>query len=186
MTATLKHPTTENKIWTDIIAVLSVFMAAEGLTGWNIRQNEQPTMQGFKNNSVYLSRVASRRHGWQGKRDDWDAENAVMIHTETYMQEIMFQATAFHKRSQTDATELTGGDVLNKIITFLMSTDGLLKMRAKNLTLLRISELREPAIVSDSAIFEKLPSFDFTVIIEQTEQTAIGKADIATLNIKRV
>ena len=107
-----------------------------------------------------------------------------MVHSEHYFQEVMFQVSAFAKRNPMDITELTSGDILNSLITFLQSIDGVKSMHALGIQTYRIPELREPAIVDDSDIYEKLPSFDISIVFVQNDECDIGftdKYEITTL-----
>lgn len=165
----------ENEIWQDVFSLLNGVLTEKGYKtlGWSIKQGNQPTILGLKDNSIWITRIASKRYGWQGHKNTWHEETQKMIHSEIFYQDILFQISAFHKRSKTDLTEITAGDVLNDFITYLQSIKGTDELRDKGFCTPRISELREPPIISDSEIYEKLPSFDFSFTIKQNEESEI-------------
>ena len=87
---------------------------------------------------------------------------------------MLFQVSAFAKRNPSDITELTSGDILNTFITFLQSIDGVKSMHALGFQSFRIVELREPPVIDDSEIYEKLPSFDISIVLVQNDECDIG------------
>lgn len=177
---------TENQIWTSVFTLLNGILTAKQITGWTIRQGNQPTVENLKDHSIYITRIASRRYGWQAHRSKWDEVSQKMIHTEEYFQEILFQISAFKKRNPSDITELTAGDILNTFITFLQSIDGVKAMREKGFQTFRIQELREPAAVMDNDLYEKLPSFDISLVLVQNEECEIGHTAQYQLKLKGI
>lgn len=177
---------TENQIWTSIFTLLNGVLTTKKITGWTIRQGNQPTIENMKDQSIYITRLASRRYGWQAHRDKWNETTGKMIHSEEYFQEILFQVSAFKKRNITNTDELTSGDILNTFITFLQSVDGVKAMHEKGFQTYRIQELREPAVVMDNDLYEKLPSFDFSVVLLQNDDSEIGHTAQYQFNIKGI
>lgn len=166
---------TENQIWKSVFDLLNDAKNQRfNLTDWVIRQGNQPLVENLQDKSIYITRIASRRYGWQAHKNHWDEATQKMIHTEEYFQEVLFQISAFKKRTPTDTTELTAGDVLNSFITFLQSIDGVKAMHEKGFQTFRIQELREPAAVMDNDLYEKLPSFDISLVLVQNETSEIG------------
>ena len=47
-------------------------------------------------------------------------------------------------------------------------------MHEKGFQTFRIMELREPAAVMDNDLYEKLPSFDFSIVLLQNDDGEIG------------
>jgi len=178
---------TENMIWKAVFDLLNDIKNQKCCLGdWTIRQGSQPLVENMQDKSIYITRIASRRYGWQAHRDRWDEATQKMIHTEEYFQEILFQVSAFKKRTPEDITELTAGDVLNSFITFLQSIDGVKAMREKGFQTYRIQELREPAAVMDNDLYEKLPSFDISLVLVQNERSEIGHTAQYQLNKKGI
>lgn len=165
---------TENQIWTDVFTLLNGVLTAKSITGWTIRQGNQPTVENLKHQSIYITRIASKRYGWQAHKNKWNATAQKMVHSEEYLQEILFQISAFSKRNPTDLNQITSGDVLNSFITYLQSIAGVEAMQALNFQTFRIAELREPVISDDSELYEKLPSFDIPIVLVQNDECDIG------------
>ena len=175
---------TENQIWASVFTLLNGILTKKNITGWTIRQGNQPAVEGLRNKSIYITRIASRRYGWQAHRNKFNESTGKMIHSEEYFQEVLFQISAFAKRNPADITEITSGDILNTFITFLQSIDGVEAMHQLGFQTFRIAELREPPIVDDSEIYEKLPSFDISIVLLQNDECDIGytsKYNVKTL-----
>lgn len=168
---------TENQIWADVFQILNGILETKNITGWKIRQGNQPTMEGLKNGSVYITRIGSRRYGWQAHKSVWNETEGKMIQQEQYFQEVLFQISAFKKRNPADITEMTSGDLLNSFITFLQSIAGVKALQSLGYQTFRIQELREPTISNDSDLYEKLPSFDISLILVQNEECETGHTD---------
>ena len=165
---------TENQIWASLFTLLNSVLTKKEITGWTIRQGNQPAVEGLRDKSIYITRIASKRYGWQAHRNKYDAVHQKMIHSEEYFQEILFQISAFAKRNPSDINELTSSDILNTFITFLQSIDGVESMHELGFQTYRIVELREPPIVDDSEIYEKLPSFDISIVLVQNDECEVG------------
>ena len=177
---------TENWIWKDMFELLNGVLARKCIGDWKIRQGNQPLVENLQDKSIYITRISSRRYGWQAHKDQWDPEKHAMIHIEQYYQEILFQVSAFKKRTPENVTELTSGDILNSFITFLQSIDGVKAMHEKGFQTFRIQELREPAAVMDNDLYEKLPSFDISIVLVQNEKCEIGHTAQYQLNKKGI
>lgn len=168
---------TENQIWASVFSLLNGILTKKQITGWTIRQGNQPAVEGLRDKSIYITRIASKRYGWQAHRNKYDEVAGKMIHSESYFQEILFQISAFSKRNPSNIDEITSGDILNTFITYLQSIDGVSAMQALGFQTYRIVELREPPIVDDSEIYEKLPSFDISIVLVQNDECEIGSTD---------
>lgn len=168
---------TENQIWTSVFTVLNKVLTKNGITGWTIMQGEQPTVENMRDKSIYITRLASRRYGWQAHRNKFDETKNKMVHSEEYFQENLFQISAFCKRNPSDITQITSSDILNEFITFFHSIDGVKEMHANGFQSFRIFELREPTITDDSDMYEKLPSFDISFVLVQNKECDVGYTD---------
>lgn len=175
---------TENQVWALVFQLLNGIISRKQITGWTIRQGNQPTVQNLRNGSIYITRVTSRRYGWQGHYNKWNETTQKMEHKEKYIEEIMFQVSAFKKRDVHNLTEATSSDIINLLITFLQSLDGVKMARSLGFQIEKINEIREPSITTDSELYEKLPQFDITIVVEQiddSEVAATNKIDNAIL-----
>lgn len=157
---------TENQQWQDIITIIKYILTKKQIS-WQVKQLQQPENIGFTTGCVYVSRIDTNRLGWQEHKDKF--VNGNMIHTEAYFEQIQYQISAFKKRNPSDITEITSSDVLNAIITFFMSSAGVQYIRSLGYESFRVSQLRQPTIVTDSENYEKNPSFDITLVLRQTE-----------------
>ncbi len=177
---------TENQIAQSLIGFINNFLTNKNIDGWVVRQGNQPTMTGFVDKSIYVTRISSRRNGWQAHRDKWNEDLGQMVHSEEYIQEVLFQISAFKKRNPSDINELTSGDILNSLMTFLQGSAGIKAFRDIGFQTYRLTELREPVLVDDSELYEKIPSFDIYVILLQNEEDDIGYTDKYNINLKGI
>lgn len=174
---------TENEIWASVFSLLNGILTKRGITDWTIMQGSQPTVEALRDKSIYITRLASRRYGWQAHRNKYNEATGKMVHLEEYFQEVLFQVSAFAKRHPENISEKTSGDILNTLITYLQSIEGVKDLHQKGFQTFRIAELREPAISDDSENYEKLPSFDFSLVLVQNEECEIGHTNKYNFNI---
>lgn len=177
---------TENQQWQDIIALIKNALQSDGYNDWQVRRSNQPTMVGLIDKTVYITRVSSRRYGWQAHRNKWNVKLGKMEHKEEYIEEVLYQISAFKKRNIADINEITSSDVLNSLITYFQSLEGINTLRNEKYQTYRITELREPPFVDDSDNFEKMPSFDITLNLLQTKTNNENYTDKYSFKLERI
>lgn len=173
----------ENQQWQDIIAIINYALSQKSIN-WKVRQLNQPTNIDLSTGCVYVSQVNSTRLGWQAHREKYI--NNEMVHSEQYIEQVMYQISGFKKRNPADINEMTSSDVLNYLITFFMSSEGNKYIRSLGYESFRISQLRNPVIVTDSDKYEKNPSFDITLVLLQTEDSSIDYTNTFNFDVKGV
>lgn len=178
---------TENEFWADMVLFVREFIANNNdkLNGWTVQQGDQPTLQGLKNNTIYLFRVNARQYGWQHRRDMTQTDGT-MVHQERYFEEVLMQVSAFKKRNVADTAEIMSGDALNLLIAYIQSSAGISRLRELGYQSIRIGAKREPSFDTDSRLREKIPSFDFYAILLQTIESTTGSTRVITGRIERI
>lgn len=173
----------ENAQWQDILGIVKHAIALKNIQ-WQVKQLQQPENIGLTTGCIYISRIDSSRLGWQAHRDKYI--NGEMKHSEEYIEQITYQISAFKKRNSKDIAELTSSDVLNSLITFFMSKNGVQYIRSLGYQTFRISQLRQPVFVTDSENYEKNPSFDITLVLSQTDVEDENYTNLYEIDLKGV
>ena len=174
---------TENNQWQDIINIVKHILSVKNID-WQVKQLQQPENIGFTTGCIYISRIDNNRIGWQAHRDKFI--NGKMIHREEYYEQVMYQISAFKKRNPANISEQTASDVLNSLITYFMSSDGVKYIRSLGYESFRVSRINQPAIVTDSENYEKFPSFDIALVLCQNEDVEEFYTNEIEFNLKGV
>lgn len=182
-----------NNILSHLVTAFNSMLTDLGLDStWIVVSNNQPTIQGLQNNTVYIDIVSKRRYGTQGTKsikigDDW-------YDSSVWYEELLVQVGGFLQRNpQTDdENTLTSSDVIGLLQGCVNANNdvggvgvGQNKYGVKNRTyftdewmqVIKSTELRELDYETDSGLKEKLPQFDFVLVVEQN---ILKKADKIT------
>lgn len=142
----------------------------------DIRQGEQPTITGRpKGMAVLLTSLHDHRYGWVQRKDEWDADQQKMIHTEAQKMESTFQLSTLapqNPQSPTFVTDPTAADLAYRASAILQSSATLAALKTAKVGIYRITEIRKPNFMeNDRDQFEQSPSFDFTLNYTNTDTT---------------
>lgn len=175
----------EYQIFYDFIGFLNKSLAKLGYTDWSVQQQNQPSKREIEDKTLYVSWIASRRIGWQKHADFM--ENNVLKHYEGYVEEIMFQLSAFKLTGLEDnVATLTCNDVVNRLVSFLQSQAGVRAFRALGYSVPRISNIRQLNLTTDSDQYEKMVSVDISVFLVQNEIEDIESTAEYNINLKGI
>lgn len=157
----------DNDIFRLIIGIIRNALTAQSIDA-NVRQSYQPRQQGVPTeNTVFIQKISNKRVGFLARDDIWDMDTELFVHTEKQWIEATYQITALAIQDPNDSTLLTASDLAN-VVAQIMQTDAtLLALRAQNVGILRVTDVRNPFFTDDRERFEASPSFDFTVTYEQ-------------------
>ena len=174
----------ENQVWADLKGFIQHALKSFGIEGWQVRQLQQPLKLTTLEPTIFMARLRSPRIGWQYTKNAYVKNE--LIHTEKYKQEMRFQISALKKRKPVDINEATVSDVLNLLVSWFMSADGLAAIRAKGYNTYRISQLEEPFFIDDSDTYERDPYFELSLILNQSYSGVIPGTDKITVKTKGV
>lgn len=188
----------ENQIIGSIVRTLND--ALSGIApGWRVMRANQPTVQALENKTVYFDIVSKRKYGTVGRQAYKDAQG--WYGGAKWYEEWLIQVSGFQQRTpETDTTEtLTSVDVITLLQARINgSVGGLLHNElgkisyTKNifgvpwLDVIASSVLREIDFETDSGLKEKLPQFDFTIVIEQGQVSPVIEADLIDMRVSSV
>lgn len=167
--------------------VLPAMQAQTSLAGVALAQNFQRRAQGASSTSiVYFFKVADRRYGWTGRRDDYDVPSGEFAHTDSQQYETTYQFSALVPQDPSNVASLTESDVLN-MVSSIMQTDALLSaFRAAGVGVQRITDVRNPFIVDDRDRFEAVPSFDIVLTHYRDIVSTVGEVTTYDAELHRV
>lgn len=180
------------KIQTALTAMLTDLGITVGAGGWQVLRSNQPTIQALQNNSVYYDIVSKRRIGTQGTRSylktglnpSWEDKTV-------WYEEYLVQVSGFKQRDpSTDVVStVTSSDIIALLQGCLNSNGALGGKNYFNtswMQLIKSTEIRELDYETDSGLKEKMPQFDFLLVVEQTLTEAIKSADKVEITTNRV
>jgi hypothetical protein len=135
--------------------------------GWPrvaVRQSFQPEQQGRASaTTLYLTKIADRRHGSPAIRAVYDPEDGRIVRREIQVIESTFQITALiseRKPRKNDQAEATAADLLKTAAAILQGEDFRAAIFKEGVQVLRVQEIRNPPFSNDRDRFEFSPSFD--------------------------
>ena len=181
------------KIQAALTAMLTDLGITVGTGGWQVLRSNQPTVQELQNNSVYHDIISKRRIGTQGVKSVLVENQGVSSWQDVsvWYEEYLVQVSAFKQRdvdSDTSATQ-TSSDIIS-LLQGCVNSNG--AINGKNyfdsdwLQLIKSTDVRELDFETDSGLKEKMPQFDFILVVEQTLTKGIEKADKVDMDIHRV
>lgn len=132
--------------------------------------------------TVYFVKIGDRRYGHPSRRDVWDADQGVFVHTErqVYISTYQFQAT------EPTSQELTASDILNTVSGIIQSDKILSAFLAAGVGVQRVTDVRNPYIVDEHDQFEAVPSFDIVLSHWRDTVASVPAAVALEINIGRV
>lgn len=161
---------------------------------WQVAQSNQPTIQALQNNTVYFDVISKRRYGVQANRELFDTTSQSWYTATQWLEEWIVQVSAFRLRNTLDSTDvMTGIDILTQIQSFingggLALTTHFVATIFKQpwLDVLWSKDLREIDFETDSGLKEKLPQFDFGLVVSQTLLNKIPQIDNINITTERI
>ena len=162
-----------------IMATLAPMMPA----GLALARNYQPKQEGAPSiPAIYFVKIGDRRYGHPSRRDVWDVDQGVFVHTErqVYISTYQFQAT------EPTNQELTASDILNTVSGIIQSDKILSAFLAAGVGVQRVTDVRNPYIVDERDQFEAVPSFDIVLSHWRDTVASVPAAVALEINIGRV
>lgn len=151
----------------------------DGLTGVpvdpvpDIVQAYQPTTQGTPlNSTVFFYKVSDHRYGSPKWLNTYDADSGVEIHQEIQAYETVFQFNALAIQNP-NTVSFTASDLVNLVSQILQSERSIRTLESNNVSLLRITDVRNPYFTDDFERYEASPSFDVTFTHTRTLTTTV-------------
>ena len=178
---------TENQIWAFLIQQFRAVLDANGYTDWIVIKNYQPSIQGLKDKTIYLHKISKRRIGTQGNTNVLDSLGQWQ-NVDHWYEEVLFQVGAYKRVDPNMDTQdtITSEDVLSTLLAYINSARKVEDWKNAGYEVIKSTNMRLLDYETDSGIQEKLPQFDFLLVLEQSNLKKEGKVDTIELITKRV
>ena len=183
----------QNAVIAKIQTALTAILTDLNITGWQVLRNNQPTIQALQNKSVYYDIISKRRIGAQGVKSVQIEVQGVKTWQDlsVWYEEYLIQVGAFLQRNpDTDtASTMSSSDII-ALLQGCINSNG--AINGKNyfesdwLQLIKSTGIRELDYETDSGLKEKMPQFDFVLVVEQQLTKGIEKVDDIEMDVKRV
>lgn len=187
---------TDNNVRSYIQNTLIVALLNNIPQSWQVAQSNQPTIQALQNNTVYFDVISKRRYGVQANRELFDTTSRSWYTATQWLEEWIVQVSAFQLRDISDnpnPNRMNGIDVLTIIQGFinggglaLTTPPGSTIFDPEWLDVLWSKDLREIDFETDSGLKEKLPQFDFGLVVSQTLLNKIPQIDNINITTERI
>lgn len=168
----------ENQINSILFPLIGSFLADE-FGNVSCYQSYQPNQQGVNSGAgVYINRIGqTHRYGSPQSKSYWDG--FMEIQSETQILETTYQCDALliENPALETANTVTSCDIVEDVAGYLQSAEGLAALKAANLSVYRITDIRLTYMMDDMGRYESSPSFDFTL---QYESVKLSEAPIVS------
>lgn len=156
----------DNQLYKELIQVIKNGLLQYGINA-AVKQANQPTQQGAESApTIYLTKIFDKRYGFVQREEFWNLEKGMFDHREIQQYESTFQANAFSTQS-TGINSVTASDLANYAAGVLQSDFAINALRAHDIGILRVLQVRNPYFTNDKERFEASPSFDFVLTHKQ-------------------
>lgn len=172
----------ENKMYETLRGLIKKGLEQFAIRDCGVIQHAQPILTS-DHATVIISKISIHRYGWQGSSYEKDNGKSLVIdEVMNYIDECVFQISAFVPRNATDDSEtLTSYDILSALATYFNSYGGIKDMKEAGLQTLRVTDIRTPVQQDDSSSPQYNPNFDLKFLVHQTptvEVPCIGVVEI--------
>lgn len=183
----------QNAIIAKIQTALTAMLTDLGITGWQVLRNNQPTIQALQNKSVYYDIISKRRIGTQGVKSVQIENQGVKNWQDVsvWYEEYLVQVGAFLQRDpDTDTAETISSSDIIALLQGCINSNGAINGKdyfgSSWLQLIKSTAIREIDYETDSGLKEKMPQFDFLLVVEQQLTKGIEKVDDIDMDIYRI
>lgn len=178
---------TDNELFALLRGEIVAGLARRGLAGWDVVRNYEPTQQGGSLGPlVLLNKIGGdRRIGSPQQKYEWVADSATMQATYYQRYESTIQVGILMDES-TDPAAFTASDVLSMVCDIMQTDEGMAALRAQNVGVLPVKDLRNPYNVNDRGQYAAEPTFDLVVTYRRSRLATADYAVSVEGRINRV
>jgi len=156
---------TDNSIIKIFLPILNSALVADGFTNVVVQQSSQPTLQGINTKaSIYFFKVGSKRYGFLGRNDRWNADDEEMEHVEKQYYESTWQLMSLVLQNPSTANQYTASDLVDESASIMQSDKTRDILNNNGIGILRIQNISNPYFVDDRDNFEASPALEFTLV----------------------
>lgn len=178
---------TDNDLIKAFKPIISNLLTANGIADCPVLAANQPTRQGVAlNKAVYFTKLSDKRYGFLKRSDLLDLPNNKFTHTETQPYETTFQINALSIQPTNNTNYLTASDLVNLVSSIMQSDYAREELRKAGVSILRVTDVRNPYFIDDKDRYEASPSFDFTLLYNRNLVMDVGVVETYEHAIKSV
>ena len=178
---------TDNQILIVLLPILTTGLTAVGVTGVKIKQNYQPRQSGAEiQPTLYLHKISAPRYGFPGRKDVFNATNNNFDHTETIWRTPTWQVDGLSTQNPANLTQLTASDIVEAAADALQLQTTRLALLRSNISIERITTIRENYFLDDRERHEQRPSFDFTLTYRRSFRSVVPQVTGSRCRLRRV
>jgi hypothetical protein len=163
-----------------LIAILATQLeAASSTAGWGylVAQKNQPSQEGVPTApTIFFEKLFDHEYGYPMRTDTYQPTPDNYAHVETQVVETTFQISALVPQDPTDLTIPTASDVVGYMKLFIQNSITLAAFVSSQVSMLRVSEIRNPYAIDDKDRFEASPSFDLVLQHNRTITLSVPAA----------
>jgi hypothetical protein len=175
---------TDSSLIQIFLPIINNSLIANGFSNVVVEQSSQPTMQGINTKpSIYFFKVGSKRYGYLGRDDVWDADAVDMVHSEKQYYESTWQVMALVLQSPLTPNAYTASDLVTEVSSIMQSDSTRDILNQNGIGILRVQEISNPYFVDDRDNFEASPAFEFVLVYLNTRVSSNNYFDTFTAGI---
>jgi hypothetical protein len=160
-------------------AVLDDGFSAFGYPNIIVAQSFQPTKQGVPLDPiVYFTKINAQRYGFQSRKNIYNDQTGFFDHSENYFLEANYQINAVIKQDISDPNSVNAYDIVDLSAAILQTERARQFLLDLGIGILRITSIRTPRYLNSSDNFDIDPSFDFTLVYQNTINYTVDPATI--------
>jgi hypothetical protein len=147
------------------LPIITNGLIARSLLNIQVKQAYQPTQQGANlQSTIYFHELDTILKATLYRKDAYDPDMDVIIHTEEQYLETSFQVDARSIQNPANTDQLTATDLARVVANILQSDLAVKILRSSDVYITKISKVRNLQVKNDFDNFESCPSFDFTLL----------------------
>lgn len=168
----------------EIFSAIRLFILSQ-LSNVGVVQRYQPVAEGVPEDPILLMhKIGDKRYGFPKEKDVWDEDQELFVHTHEQAMETTIQLSALQPDGETES--VTASDIVNAAADILQTQEAVVYFQSLDMSILRVTDIRNPYFVDDRDRHEADPSFDFTVLHKRVKMSTLPGALKFEGNIKRV
>lgn len=155
---------------------LMASFAARGLTGFQCKQNFQPTQQGRPAGpTIYFYKTFDRRYGFRKIVQDRSFSGALVM---PRIEKQKMEATISFAVTMPPGSDLTHEDAMKIAAGIVQSPDFIAYLLTFDAAVLRVTDIRNVPYVNDQGNFEANPTFDAIITHTDTFVDGVPEVDV--------
>jgi len=171
----------DNQLIQLFLPIVKAELIARGYAGVIVKQGYQPTLEGAETApTVYFFKLDDYIYGSPQVSAPYTSGNPPLENTQTTVQwyETRFQFYALVKQNP-EVVSYTASDLINAMCSILQSDYVVYQLLESGVSVLKVTEVRNPLFKDDTNVYEASPSFDITFTQEQISTRNIAATNTA-------